>query len=184
MPGNVLLTLWWKIIEDQNDIIFLSIGFHIFCQGSWKNMDRFDSSVIDMTWGGIQGNPGIQIDSLLVCNASEISLESLEYLLRFVFFGRPWIPSGVKLIKAVLSFFSLFAASFYWVFLFVSSVVYDSAYSFWKGKNWAEYRAHSFIWEPQFLATVLWNWYQGLDVIFCVALCPILVIGRYLEGKK
>lgn len=118
-------------------------------------MDHFDSSVTDMTWGGIQGNQEIQIYSFLVRDAYEISLESLEYLLRFVFFGRLWIPSGMKLIKVVLSFFSLCAASFYWVFLFVSSLVYDSAYSFWKGKNWAEYRAHSFIWEPQFLATVV-----------------------------
>lgn len=36
--------------------------------------------------------------------SSEISLESLEYLPRCVFLGKPWIPSSAKPVKAPLSF--------------------------------------------------------------------------------
>lgn len=36
MPGNVLLTLWWKIIEDRNGVIFLHIGFNILWQAVRK----------------------------------------------------------------------------------------------------------------------------------------------------
>lgn len=35
-PGNVLLTLWWKVIEDLNDVIFLQVGFNILWQAVRK----------------------------------------------------------------------------------------------------------------------------------------------------
>lgn len=156
------------------------------------NIDHFDSPLIDLTWVWIQGNLEIYVAFPLAHGASKISLESLEYLSRCVFLGKPWLPSFAKLMKALLSFLASLQhllSGFPWILVHVAQ---DSSYS-GRSESHSMLCSFIFIWIPQFwlpwYSRILvfdfsgqWEWHEGWDAALLASI-PCAGNQQVLQGE-